>query len=59
MAKEKRTFNSEVISPVSLRLQKSDPVAEKRLDRVDQHVAPRQFFAPELINRLAEKIKKL
>lgn len=59
MAKEKRTFKAEVLAPASLRLEKSAPTAQKQTDRTVPQVAPRQFFAPELIHRLAEKIKKL
>ena len=59
MAKKKRTYNSEVLTPAALHLQKTGSALQKRQDQTDQRVAPKQFFAPELINRLAEKIKKL
>jgi hypothetical protein len=59
MSKDKRTFHSEVLASSSLRLQKTEPAQQKQLDQLKQEAAQRQYFAPELINRLAEKIKKL
>jgi hypothetical protein len=59
MPKEKRTYNSEVLASTSLKLQKTMPARQKESDPEDQRLASRQYFAPELITRLAEKIKKL
>jgi hypothetical protein len=59
MSKDKRTFHSEVLASSSLRLQKLEPAQQKQPDQLNQRVEHRQYFAPELINRLAEKIKKL
>ena len=59
MTKEKRTFNSEVLSSASMHLKKMDSALEKQPDQAAHRMAPRQYFAPALINRLAEKIKKL
>jgi len=59
MPKEKRTFHAEVIASTSLQLQKVVPEQQKQPDLLAQQAARRQYFAPELINRLAEKIKKL
>ncbi len=59
MPKEKRTYNSEVIISSSLNLQRTVPLDEKNSDHLDQSTEKRQIFSPELISRLAERIKKL
>ena len=59
MSKEKRKYNAEVAASPSLRLQQAAPLGEKHPDQTDKKVAKRQFFSPELIARLAERIKKL
>jgi hypothetical protein len=59
MPKEKRTFHSEVIASTSLQLQRAVPEQQKQPDPSALEADHRQYFAPELINRLAEKIKKL
>ena len=59
MPKEKRTYNSEMAASTSLQLQRIAALDEKHLDHSDQRAANRQFFSPELISRLAERIKKL
>ncbi len=59
MSKKKRTYNSEVIDTPSLQLQPTDPLDEKLPERKDQKGAKGQIFSPEMISRLAERIKKL
>jgi hypothetical protein len=59
MSKEKRTYNSEVLDTTSLKLQKVMPAQNPQSDLCSQEDTLKQKFAPELINRLAEKIKKL
>lgn len=59
MSKEKRIYNSEVAIPTSLQLQRTAPTAEKNPVQTERMAAKRQFFSPELISRLAERIKQL
>jgi hypothetical protein len=59
MSKEKHTFHSEVLASSSLKLQETRPAQQKQPPQIAERVTHRQYFAPELINRLAEKIKKL
>jgi hypothetical protein len=59
MSKKKRTYNSEVIVTPSLQLQRLEPLDEKVLDQKVRKVTKGQFFSPEMISRLAERIKKL
>lgn len=59
MSKEKRTYHAEVITSSSLQLQSADSMNEKNQNRNDHKVAKRQFFSPEMIARLAERIKKI
>lgn len=59
MSKEKRTYNTEVVTPSSLRLHRTAPTAEKNPVQTERMVAKKQFFSPELISRLTERIKKL
>ena len=60
MSKEKRTYQSETIAPVTLRL---EPIENKRNDLQkqphDSVERRKSFFTPELISRLTERIKKL
>ena len=59
MSKKKRTFNLDVLTPSSLRLYQTDTTQEKRSNQTEQSVPKKQFFSPELIARLTERIKKL
>jgi len=59
MSKEKRTFKSEALSPVTLRL---EPIARQPDQIQEQPQQPshrKSAFTPELIARLVERIKKL
>ena len=59
MSEKKRTFNLGVVTPFSLRLYQTDTTQEKRSNQPEQRVPKKQFFSPELIARLTERIKKL
>ena len=59
MSKKKRTFNLDVLTPSSLRLYQTDTTQEKRSNQTEPGVPKKQFFSPELIARLTERIKKL
>lgn len=59
MSKEKRTYNAEVVNQTSLQLHRTAPSVEEHPTGSDQKARKRQIFSPELISRLAERIKKL
>jgi hypothetical protein len=60
MPEEKRTFHSEtVLNSSSLRLEPADPGREKLAGSASAPEARKPLFSPELIARLAERIKKL
>ena len=59
MSKKKRTFNSDVISQSSLRLQPVGKPSDKDSDQSNPSESKQEFFSVELINRLTERIKKL
>ena len=60
MPKEKRTYQSETITPLSLRLEPLHKDDEKPSQHRSNSEVPRKsFFTPELISRLTERIKKL
>ena len=59
MSKKKRTFKSEVVTPTTLQLNPLAKPLEKNLDQTYHDVAKKQYFPPELIARLTERIKKL
>lgn len=59
MSKKKRTFNSDVVLPPSLRLHPTRQTVEKGSEKSHVSEPKREFFSVELINRLTERIKKL
>ena len=59
MSKKKRTYNTDVVLPSSLRLHPVGKSSEKGSDQSNQVEAKRELFSVELINRLTERIKKL
>ena len=60
MPKEKRTYEAEAITPLSLRLEPIHKDHEpSRKQRSDGELPRKSFFTPELISRLTERIKKL
>lgn len=60
MPKEKRTYQSETITPHALRLEPIGKEHQKpHQQRPDGEAQRKSFFTPELISRLAERIKKL
>ena len=58
MSKKKRTYNAEG-SAMSLQLDLALQPDKKPSKREEMFEAKRQIFSPELISRLAERIKKL
>jgi hypothetical protein len=60
MSDEKHTYKSEALTPTVLRFKsierKRNRLPKQRLDDFEQR---KSFFTPELIARLAERIKKL
>ena len=59
MSKKKRTFNLDMVMPSSLQLYQTDTTPEKRSNQTEPSDPKKQFFSPELIARLTERIKKL
>jgi hypothetical protein len=59
MSKEKRTFKSETLSPAALRLEPIVRQPDQIQDQYQQSPRRKSAFTPELIARLAERIKKL
>jgi hypothetical protein len=59
MPKEKRTFKSEALSPAALRLRPIDRQPDQIQEHPQQPSHRKSAFTPELIARLAERIKKL
>lgn len=60
MPKKKRTFESETLTPAGLRLVPSKQHTPAADEQAPDHRVPRKsVFSPELIARLAERIKKL
>ena len=59
MSEKKRTFKSETLAPVALRLEPSADPHEKQSQPIDRSPRRKSTFTPELIARLAERIKKL
>ena len=59
MSKKKRTFNLNMVTPPSLRLHQTETTLEERSNQTYPSVPKKQFFSPELIARLAERIKRL
>jgi hypothetical protein len=59
MAKKKRIYNAEVSAKTSLLLETKPISDEKNENPDDKLFSKRQIFSPEMISRLADKIKKL
>ena len=59
MSKKKRTFNSDVDMPSLLRLDQTTIKLETNPDESNISVPKKQYFTPELIARLTERIKKI
>ena len=60
MPKDKRTYQSESISSLKLRLEPiSKDHKKSHQHRSDGDFQRKSFFTPELISRLTERIKKL
>jgi hypothetical protein len=59
MAKEKRTYQVEVIRLTDLRLEPAAPKQEEHQNPESFDEPRKQIFSPELISRLTERIKKL